>query len=498
MFTAPPFGGSTIAEVANIIYDENLGAEVVFNPWFGAIIENQLEPPLKSTLRSMIHTPTLNQLPAQQVDEIIDIFAGAAEALGYKLLATGAEFRVSGDPVSGAILLVRPIISDLFGFPGTPKVDVDLRPSGAISNLREWERNPHTMQFVTWGEGGIGYNLSPDLADIADDNYGTIDDISTPGYLKAFPGDIALTNVSARTLTTDAPGGWMVPLEGYPTLQHGDLIVDTFTTGAKWIEALMTPVTTLRLVGPVEVSDLSDRYYVVSPDFTFDFLPEPRTFRDQFGTVITVRPPTGTDTGGVQYRVVSYPGGEGPVFGGWQDLDATQSAARFETQDVSFSDLESEYNLSGETLFLLQWRSTNELGGREAIRGSWFRIDGEPPTVTSIVVVDTADESNTSEIHRRSPNRSRFKAVRGEVSLLRQSSVLYHQQIPNQIETQWVVRQSNRIKVLKIDFDSFGTIKYLWDDVTQLVNNPQTLVNRNFLGQVLNVLDPGPHTLYIT
>ena len=67
-----------------------------------------------------------------------------------------------------------------------------------------------------------------------------------------------------------------------------------------------------------------------------------------------------------------------------------------------------------------------------------------------------------------------------------------------QVESQWVVRQSNRIKVLKIDFDSVGTITYVWDDATKLLLDPppQTLVNRDFLGQVLNVLDPGPHTLY--
>jgi hypothetical protein len=83
----------------------------------------------------------------------------------------------------------------------------------------------------------------------------------------------------------------MIPLQGYTNLTHGDLIVKTFTTGPKWVEALMTPVTTMRLTGPVEVFDRSERYYVVSPDYTVDFLPEARTFREQFGCEITVRPP---------------------------------------------------------------------------------------------------------------------------------------------------------------------------------------------------------------
>jgi hypothetical protein len=167
-----------------------------------------------------------------------------------------------------------------------------------------------------------------------------------------------------------------------------------------------------------------------------------------------------------------------------------------ESEQVSFADLESEYDLFGETLFYLQWRSINELGGREGIRTALFRIDGDAPSVTTIRVVDAADENDTSEIYGRSLNKSRFRAVRGEVALAKQDSIAYQRLIPKQIESQWVVRQSNRLKVLKIQFDSVGTIKYAWDDSKKLVFNPQTLVNRDFLGQVLNVLDPGPHTLY--
>ena len=58
------------------------------------------------------------------------------------------------------------------------------------------------------------------------------------------------------------------------------------------------------------------------------------------------------------------------------------------------------------------------------------------------------------------------------------------------------MRKSNRIKVLQINFDSPGTIKYVWDDPVLMFTAPQILVNRDSLGQVLNLLDPGPHTLY--
>jgi uncharacterized repeat protein (TIGR01451 family) len=498
MFTAPPFGGSTIAEVANIFYDD-LDTSFVTNPWLTSIVQNQIEPPFKVFLRSEIQAITFGALTTQQIDQMINTFASAVSFLGFNINLPGNLLSTTpGAPEAlvAGINLVSPIVSDLFGFPGTPKVDVDLRPSGAVSNLREWERNPNTVQFVTWGLGGIGYNLSPDLNNIANDNYGTIDDINILGYLKAFAGDIALSNISARALTTDAPGGWMIPLQGYPDLTHGDLIVETLTTGPKWVEALMTPVTTMRLTGPVEVFDRAERYYVVSPDYTVDFLPEARTFREQFGREITVRPPTGDGTGGVQYRVIPYPDGGGPVFGDWQDLDVTSTPAGYRSESVSFSDLEAEYDLSGETPFYLQWRSSNETGGREGIRSAWFRIDGSAPTVTSINIYDANDESDTSEIYRRSPTKAGFKATRGKIALSKSVSIPYQIDIPKKIETQWVVKQSNRIKVLSIDFDSFGTIKYAWDDPLDLTNNPQTLVNRNFLGQVLNVLDPGPHTLY--
>lgn len=248
MFTAPPFGGSTIAEVANICYDD-LDTDIFFDPWLASVISNKAEPPFELFLRNLIRLSISTNLTNEQIDEFINIFADAVEMVGYDLLAYGADTgfaETQRESIIGAIEFVRPVITDLFGFPGTPKVNVDLRPSGAIDNLREWERNPHSKQFVTWGEGGIGYNLSPDTDRIADDNFGLIDDITVYDLLKSQPGDLALTNVSAKALTTEA-GGWMVPLQGYPSLTHGDLIIDTATTGAKWVEALMAPVTTLRM-----------------------------------------------------------------------------------------------------------------------------------------------------------------------------------------------------------------------------------------------------------
>jgi hypothetical protein len=190
MFTAPPFGGSTIAEVANILYDD-LDADFLNDPWLKVIFANQIQSPFEIWLRSNILSVTFGTLTEQQIDDIFDTFAEAASLLNFDLTLSGSLINSipgGAEALVGGIELISPIVSDLFGFPGTPKVDIDLRPSGAVSNLREWERNPKTVQFVTWGLDGIGYNLSPDLEDIADDNYGTIDDIDTPGYLKAFPG----------------------------------------------------------------------------------------------------------------------------------------------------------------------------------------------------------------------------------------------------------------------------------------------------------------------
>ena len=82
------------------------------------------------------------------------------------------------------------------------------------------------------------------------------------------------------------------------------------------------------------MADRGNRYYVVSPEYTFDFLPEFRKFRDQFDREISIRPwtsetgggfcrliqatlPVGSEPGdeGVQYRVVHYPGGGAPILG---------------------------------------------------------------------------------------------------------------------------------------------------------------------------------------
>ena len=220
-------------------------------------------------IESIINMGPELDLTDSEIDDLIDVLADASGRLGYNLLATVA--LLNADPVqraalASAFLLLRPVLSDLFGISGTPKVDVDLRPSGEITNLRAWERNPFTKQFVTWGEGGFAFNLSPEISRIADNNYSLIDDVNTLGNLRAHPDDNALT--------TDAPGGWMVPFAGYDGLTHGYLIADARTAGENWVKTLTAPVTSLRLKGPVEVADRGNRYYVVSPEYTFDFLPE--------------------------------------------------------------------------------------------------------------------------------------------------------------------------------------------------------------------------------
>ena len=74
----------------------------------------------------MIAMRPSNTLSDQQVNDTIDLFADAAGLLGHDLLAAGSAVSF---PLVDAIKLVRPIVSDLFGFPGTPKVDVDLSPN---------------------------------------------------------------------------------------------------------------------------------------------------------------------------------------------------------------------------------------------------------------------------------------------------------------------------------------------------------------------------------
>jgi len=183
VFTAPPFGGSTIAEVANIIYPDNLDSTIFFNPWLDSIVSNQLAAPMDVILTSFMQMSPDLGLTDAQIDEFIEIFSGASLRLGYDLLVAGIFLKTSivqSESALNAIEAIRPILSDLFGIPGTPKVDIDLRPSGAITNLRAYEQNPFTKQFVTWGEGGFAYNLSPEIEVAPDANYGTLASVSLP------------------------------------------------------------------------------------------------------------------------------------------------------------------------------------------------------------------------------------------------------------------------------------------------------------------------------
>jgi hypothetical protein len=483
IYTAPPFGGSNMAEIARIIYKpQTLDGNMFSDPWFqSAIGDKTIAEFLFFALDAYVPDPfqdVINKL----INFLNVLYTTAAGLQGVFDAPALSDLRVNdliSNPVLSNILAKaiqdwRDVVSYVVGFPGDPKVWEDLIPEKAVEHLNRWAENPHTKQFVTWGEGGAKINATPPLT-TAQQNFSSL---ANPTGLQRFDDDMAVSNVSARVLADTGPNGYMTELAGYQNLDHGGVISNVNVVGNDWVRALMTPVTRMIVSNSIKYADEANRYFIVGPTSSFQFTADPRSFTTVNNQIIT------STAQGIEYRIAARTEDQIMEYSDWVSVP-NQFSANFQT-------LIEPYDLSGERLFRMDWRSVNTHGGYEAIRHAFFAIDDMPPSLTNAEIFHVG-VNNSPEIFggmNRSFNGNRIIA-NNLLNIFQNNPDIGN--IQNKPVTDWIIKdQSN--KILLLQFDQSATVEFQWNSP---LFNPETreTVNQN-LSFLLNELPDGRNTLY--
>lgn len=479
-YMAPPFGGSTVAELGVILYAGPVQGSFFVNPWFTKGLGDQSEPVrvlLKAIIASYIRDedfPVLNQ----QIDDLVDHMISVAQALGFNLAASGVDLANSSalrDEVAAGVEAIKGLVSFTMGYPAQPKLSTDLDPQGGVDNLNAWGENPYTKQFVIWGENDPAQmNISPTLSQAATD----YNNITNTALVQKTPGDLALSAVSATLLSTMAPGGYMQAVQGYPGLNHMNIHTDMSVMGFTMLETLVCPTTQLVLDGPTAYLNIPSRYGLVGPATLFSFDPISVAYEDSFGD-------NGLATAAeIRYRVVAFPDQGSAQYGSWQTVVPSFQAA------FSSLDAIAPVSLDGEQLFRLDWQSINPQGGREHIRTFFFRIDMQAPSVTS---TDVFNIFGGTVCQRPSGARGRL-AVRSAL-LEAQVQNPNLSAILNLRESDWMVRGTIGSFVL-VSFNESGLVDYAWDDPGFSSPTTVNLIGTNFSLHLGDFFTDGRHTLY--
>jgi hypothetical protein len=481
IYTAPPFGGSNMAEVARLIWQPTtLDASMFSDPWFqSAIGDKSIGEFLSFALKTYVPEP-FGDVVDQLLQIQVVIFISVAMLEGIIAPPSLYDIKV-GDLTSNPLLANalaraiqdwRNIASYVVGFPGDPKVWDDLIPEKAVEHLNRWEPNLNTKQFVAWGEGGARINATPPL-ETARQDFSTL---ANPNGLQRFADDQAVSHVSARVLSGE--NGYMTELKGYADLDHGGVVLSIGEVANDWARTLLTPVTDMIVSGAIPHANEVNRYFIVGPSAQFQFTSESRSFTDLFLQTFTVTADF------VEYRIAARNPDQTLEYHDWITVPNLVTA--------TFETLIDPYDLSGERLFRMDWRAVNHNGGREAVRSAFFAIDDTPPSLTNVEIFHVG-VANSPQIYGNM-NRSMegLRLISNNMAVIFQQNPFLHD-IRNSPLTDWIIRdQSN--KILLLQFDQSATVKYWWNDILSTPETRET-VNQN-LSFVLSDLPDGPNTLY--
>lgn len=403
--------------------------------------------------------------------------------------------------------VIKQALTVAIGLPGLPKLRDDLRPYEAIhDNIERFDANLQIPQFVVWGEGGFlrylaqmggvdpstpfPVNSGPPLELAASDPrslhaYGNENreglDFS---QIDIQPGDGNLSRTSALFMT-DLAGGYMTALAGFSRHTHGSIPTDVYNTetniqgsfldhdddneaslGEVIVETLLTPVTSVAVTEETVVVDADARTYRLNNASEISFVPESRTFEDDFGRELHVY------ASAVEYRV----GVEGEIDSAtWVEVDPDQ----FSRRAVAMT---NELGIADEQPFTLQWRSMNQHGGREAIRTATFIVDTDAPSLQYVDVFDNEAPGDESQIHF---------AARPLLSQTFQSRESFD---PTSTSgpTDWYLNLE-RGKQIHLEFDSALTFEYGWNDPN--LSSPRTSVQGDPASGIVDLIvmrrDPG-------
>lgn len=290
IYTAPPFGGSTLAELAIPFFENDSILTTLSEPWTTEVLLDAALGPFETLLRALVADPIVNSVyqasdyltgQFDSVDQRLavvpdreDVFAAIDTTMDDldNLIKTisgsfGASFGIRdidnfilqalntfSEPIALSIIddvivpTIKQVLTFKIGLPGLPKIRDDLRPYEAVhENVEKFAPNLDIPQFVVWGEGGfLNYvaqmagvdtplatpvNLGPPLDEAAAD----------PNSLHAY-GDANRNGLDFSTLDlqpgdgnlsrtsalfmTDLAGGYMTALAGFARHTHGSITLD--------------------------------------------------------------------------------------------------------------------------------------------------------------------------------------------------------------------------------------------------------------------------------
>ena len=489
IYNAPPFAGSSVAELAARVFSlpEATLADVINDPLFIALLGVDPDRSVKDALTDILNITFVLMGYVNGLDDVRELFPPGT-FLALELLEPFSLSNLPAipfyDPATRLMLsAVRHFATNFTGFPAEPALS-DLSMSSAAARLVAYPTSAFSKQFVTGGDWSIAYTTLfpcamgvtlPCADDIADD----------PSLLYDLPSliltgsDGVVAVGSSQLLTETAEFGEQMQRLDIIDAWHGDF-TDPQKVGSAWLRALLAAPTDMILQGSVLANE-DARSYLVSPATTFGFLSASVTRPSQpAGEEVTVA------AARHEYRVVIVEPGDNPennntIVADWVTLDLGGS--------ISFSDLESTYNLSNK-IFYVQWRSINTTGGREMIRSAYFGIDQGAPTV----VEENVLAINAAEVYQRNP-ANRFLDVALRADYFSQSSHPRLTAITQNKDAEWVVRNPGN-KALTFALNDRGSFLYRWNN--ENLDSAQATRIDNTLGALVTLqeLGDGLHTLY--
>jgi hypothetical protein len=499
IYNAPPFAGSTIAQLGTELYlPPVVDGSIFASPWFvnsygslasyssdmtvGEIVERFLDDYLQFATFGVAGLEDALQVSPPGTRLVLETFK---DLTSYPVTASFDWVAFSQSPEAHTLAVafitpMRELVSVLFGLPAFPTLNENLTPAGGADHLRTYMTSPHVHQFVTYGRGGIDRSLFPCVpsaetlpcAQAVADNPDLLTDIDN---LSLNEDDLAVPEGSALLLTQSDAWGQPMRLLGvasgdFDTFDHGGMLYsEVETLGPYWLSVFLAAPTTLQLSGAIDLIDAAQRSYTVSEDTSFAF--QSRSVSTQGVTV------TATEH---EYRVVRADN-SGLLPSQWFSVAPGAAAV--------FSDLRDAVGLNpkGES-FYLEWRSVNEAGGREMIRTARLVIEPAAPQVVSEVMIGAEDE------YYRRPRHSLVGGNATRPSFFDVAPGIGDQlaAITGAPESSWVV--SNQAgKGLMLVFDHRGHVAYAWDDPG--FSATTTLRDVHCLCLELEELTDGLHTL---
>ncbi len=440
VYNAPPFAGSSVADMfAPLFGNEDPSIiGILNNEFFQATFGTDPNTSIKTALENYLDLVVRVAGFEEGLSKFKQLLPPGS-LLPLELLApfTLAAANLILDDIQAdndaSLKLLVDTITTYTGFPARPALD-DLMLQASKDRLLTYATSDFSKQFVTVGNfpvtrvgGGIPTTLFP--CDI--NNTSCVEAIELdPNLLSINAGAMLPSNSdgvvslgSARLLAETDRFGEALTLLAEKPFWHGDMTRPD-VVGSEWLQALTAAPTDMLIEGEIDDAYASSRLYQVSLGSAFKLIP--RTIQIESSIRYPVHTP---GVSMIEYRIIK---------GQDEDLQVSEWVIYNAPEDVLFSDLATAYSLL-DVPFKIEWRSHNDLGGKEMIRSAQFVILAGPPKLVDANIITP----NSAEVSRRD-------------------------------ELEWIISNPGN-KALSLLLDSVGDLVYAWNQTSLDTNATTTL-----------------------